>query len=99
MIASLQRIIIGLLLAVPLVAAITAALLLLPQIVSLIVALVGVAALMAFEMFHSKVAAALGGLLAMGGVLAGALFPATRAGAAVYPAAGADRGGDILHWR
>ena len=82
MIASIRRIIIGLLVAVPLVAAITAALLLLPQVVSLAAALAGVAALMASETFHSKVAAAVGGVLAMGGVLAWALVAAKLVGGA-----------------
>jgi hypothetical protein len=76
MIASLRRIFIGMLVAVPLVAAITAALLRLPQIVALVVALLGVAALMASETFHSKALAALGGSLALGGVLAWALLAA-----------------------
>jgi hypothetical protein len=62
--------------------AITASLLLLPQIVSLVVALVGVAALMASETFHSKVVAVVGGLLAMGGVLAWALLAAKLVGKA-----------------
>jgi hypothetical protein len=82
MIASLRRILVGLLVAVPLVAVITAALLAFPQVVSLVVALVGVAALLASETFHSKVAAAVGGVLAMGGVLAWTLVAAKLVGEA-----------------
>jgi hypothetical protein len=80
MVASLRRIIVGLLVAVPLVATIAAALLAFPQVVSLVVALVGVAALMASETFHSKVAAAVGGALTIGGVLAWALVAAKLVG-------------------
>ena len=82
MIASLRRVFVGLLLAVPMVAASTAGLLLLPQIVSLVVALVGVAALMASETFRSKAVAASGGLLAISGVLAWALLAAKLVGKA-----------------
>jgi hypothetical protein len=82
MIASIRRIIIGLLVTVPLVLTITAALLLLPQVVSFVVALAGVAALMVSETFHSNVAAAVGGVLAMGGVLAWALVAAKLVGTA-----------------
>jgi hypothetical protein len=82
MIASLRRILIGVLLVGPVVAAISSGLLFAPKVVSLVVALVGVAGLMAAETLHSKFAAAVGGVLAMAGLLAWALLEARLVGAA-----------------
>ena len=77
MIASLQQSVEGLLLAVPLVAAVCFVLVFVPPVVSFMVAMTGIALLIVSETFHSKLAAALGGVLAMGGVMAWALA-ATR---------------------
>jgi hypothetical protein len=76
MIAAIRRIFVGLAIALPLVAGVTAALLLVPPVVALAVTMIGIAGLMVAETFHSRVAAAAGGVLAMGGVLAWALLAA-----------------------
>ena len=80
MIASFGRIIIGVLVASVLVAATAAVLVMMRREVSLGVALVGVALLMAAETFKSKPAAGVGGVMAMGGVLAWALLSAKLVG-------------------
>ena len=82
MIASLRRIFVGLLIGVPVVAATTYVLLLLPQVVSFVVMLLGLAAFIASETFHSKLSAAIGGVLMMGGMLAWALVAAQLVGIA-----------------
>ncbi len=71
--------VLGLLLAaVPLVAAVCFVLMRVPapRVVSFVVALVGVVLLMVADTFQSKPAAAAGGILALGGVLAWALLAA-----------------------
>jgi hypothetical protein len=73
MIPVVRRICLALCLALPCVAALSAVLVWAPAIVSLTVSILGVSLLMAAETFHSKSAAALGGVLAMGGVFAWAL--------------------------
>ena len=74
LLVSFRRVLVGTLLAIPAVMAVTGVLLLTPQVVSLVATLVGIAALMSSETFHSKLAAGIGGVLAMGGVLAWALL-------------------------
>jgi hypothetical protein len=73
---SVFRIVLGVLIAVPLTAAITAILLLFPQVVSLVAGIAGVTLLKVAKTFGSKAGVAVGGLLAMGGVLAWALVAA-----------------------
>jgi len=82
MLASLGRIIFGVIIAAALVAATTGVLVMLPRAVSFGVTLAGVALLMSAETFQSKAAAGVGGVMAMGGVLAWALISAKLIGAA-----------------
>jgi hypothetical protein len=76
--AALARVLGLLLAAIPLVAAVCFVLTLAPapRVVSFVAALLGVVLLMAADTVQSKSAAAAGGILAMGGVLAWALMAA-----------------------
>jgi hypothetical protein len=74
MIASVRRIPFALLVGVPLVAAVTGGLLLMPHAVSLVLMLIGMSGLMASETFRSKRLACVGGWLALSGGLAWAML-------------------------
>jgi len=73
MISAARRICFAFCLILPGVAALTAVLVWAPAAVSLAVAIVGLSLLKAAETFHSKSSVVVGGVLAMGGVLAWAL--------------------------